>query len=138
MTTTEAPAHVNPETRQRIEAALAMGGVIDITTRGKRSGEPRRIEIVFFNLGGRVVISGMPGRRGWYANLLADPTLTFHLKRGVEADLPAQARPITDEAERRELLTPITRQWRRDAQLERFVSDSPLVEITFEDESLAA
>jgi deazaflavin-dependent oxidoreductase (nitroreductase family) len=138
MTTTEAPTNVNPETRQRIEATLAKGGVIDITTRGKRSGEPRRIEIVFFNLGGRVVISGMPGRRGWYANLLADPTLTFHLKRGVEADLPAQARPITDDAERRELLTPITRQWRRDAQLERFVSDSPLVEITFEDESLAA
>jgi len=129
---------VHPEIRDRVLAALAMGGVVDITTRGRRSGEPRRIEIVFFNLGGRVVISGLPGKRGWYANLLADPQFTFHVKRGVEADLPATARPITDQAERRALLTPITRQWRREAQLDRFLADSPLVEVTFEDASLAA
>ena len=129
---------VHPEIRDRVLAALAMGGVVDITTRGRRSGEPRRIEIVFFNLGGRVVISGLPGKRGWYANLLADPQFTFHVKRGVEADLPATARPITDEAERRALLTPITRQWRREAQLDRFLADSPLVEVTFEDASLTA
>ncbi len=129
---------VHPEIRDRVLAALAMGGVVDITTRGRRSGEPRRIEIVFFNLGGRVVISGLPGKRGWYANLLADPQFTFHVKRGVEADLPATARPITDQAERRALLTPITRQWRREAQLDRFLADSPLVEVTFEDASLTA
>jgi hypothetical protein len=84
------------------------------------------------------VISGMPGKRGWYANLLADPQFTFHLKSGVQADLSARARPITDEAERRALLTPITRQWRREAQFDRFLADSPLVEVTFEDSSLAA
>ena len=129
---------MHPEIRDRVLTALAMGGVVDITTRGRRSGEPRRIEIVFFNLGGRVVISGLPGKRGWYANLLADPQFTFHVKRGVEADLPATARPITDQAERRALLTPITRQWRREAQLDRFLADSPLVEVTFEDASLTA
>jgi hypothetical protein len=136
--TTQTHEILDPATTERIQAALATGGVIDITTHGRRSGEPRRIEIVFFNLGGRVVISGMPGTRGWYASLLADPTLTFHLKRGVQADLPARARPITDKAERRALLTPITRQWRREAQFDRFLADSPLVEVTFEDPALGA
>ena len=128
----------DPAIHERVQAALATGGVVDITTRGRRTGEPRRIEIVFFNLGGRVAISGMPGKRGWYANLLADPNFIFHLKSGVTADLPATARPITDDAERRAFLAPITRQWRREAQFERFLADSPLVEVTFEDASLAA
>ena len=57
---------------------------------------------------GALYISGMPGRRAWMANLHADPRLTFHLKRGVEADLPATARIITDEAERRPILERIT------------------------------
>ena len=136
--TTPDTATVNPETRERIQAALAMGGVIDITTHGRKSGEPRRIEIVFFNLGGLVVISGMPGKRGWYANLMADPQFTFHLKSGVQADLPARATLITDPAERRAFLVPITRQWKREAQFDRFLADSPLVEVTFEDAALAA
>ncbi|MEA2622178.1 MAG: hypothetical protein QOH61_1088 [Chloroflexota bacterium] len=125
-------------TSEPIQAALAQGGVIDITTRGRNSGEPRRIEIVFFNLDGRVYISGLPGPRGWYANLLADPRLTFHLKSGVQADLPARAVPVVDPATRHALLARITRQWRREAQLERFVADSPLIEVRFEDPALLA
>lgn len=135
---TNQPSTPGTSTNESINAALAMGGTIDITTHGRQSGQPRRIEIVFFNLRGRVVISGMPGKRGWYANLLADPRLTVHLKHGVKADLAARARPITDEAERRELLTSVTRQWRREAQLERFVAESPLVELTFDDPTLTA
>ena len=34
--------------RDAIVAALARGGTIDITTSGRRTGRPRRIEIVFF------------------------------------------------------------------------------------------
>src|SRR5918999_2319001 len=81
--------------RQRIEAAIQQGGLVDISTHGRRTGTARRIEVGFFPLDGRVYISGMPGRRGWYANLLADPSFTFHLKRGVQAHLPAPAAPIT-------------------------------------------
>jgi deazaflavin-dependent oxidoreductase (nitroreductase family) len=120
----------------RVEEALAQGGTVDITTRGRKSGQLRRIEIVFFNFGGRVFVSGMPGRRGWYANLLADPRFTFHLKGRVLADLPARAIPITDDAGRRALLARITRQWRREAQLETFVASSPLIEVVFDDVSL--
>ena len=124
--------------RERIEAALAQGGTVDITTHGRKTGQPRRIEIVFFNFDGRVFISGLPGRRGWYANLLADPRLTFHLKGRVVADLPARAIPITDEEARRALLARITRQWRREAQLDVFLANSPLIEVVFDDATLLA
>ncbi len=38
------------ELEQRLKGALEPGGVIDITTTGRRSGRPRRIEIVFHNI----------------------------------------------------------------------------------------
>jgi deazaflavin-dependent oxidoreductase (nitroreductase family) len=113
-----------------VALALRQGGLIDLTTHGRRSGRAHRIEIAFFNFDGRLYISGMPGPRDWYANLLADPSLTIHLKRGVTADFQGVARPITDSAERRDVLTRITRVWRRENQLDRFVADSPLIEVT--------
>lgn len=115
-----------------IRAALDQGGIVDITTTGRQSGEPRRIEIVFHNVGGRVVISGMPIRertRAWLRNLEADPRLTLHLKQGVTADLPATARIVTDEAERRELLVHVARNWNR-TDVDAMVAWSPLVEVT--------
>lgn len=114
-----------------IRAALEQGGLIDITTTGRRSGAPRRIEIVLHDIDGRLVISGVPRRgrvRAWLRNLEADPRLTIHLKRGVQADLPATARIVTDEAERRGLLTQIARRWGR-TDLEAMVAWSPLVEV---------
>jgi deazaflavin-dependent oxidoreductase (nitroreductase family) len=96
-------------------SALLRGRTVDITTTGRRSGEPRRIEIVFHNIDGRIYLSGMPSRRrrSWLANLEADPHFTFHLKGSTRADLPATARIITDEAERRTVLTEVARAWRR-------------------------
>jgi deazaflavin-dependent oxidoreductase (nitroreductase family) len=116
-----------------IAAALLQGGTIDMTTTGRRSGKPRRIEIVFFNFDGRVYISGMPGRRAWIANLAADPRLTIHLKRGVLADLPATARIITGEAERRPIIERVCTAWNRMDRLEAFVAGAPLIEVTFDD-----
>ena len=87
-----------------IRAALDRGHTIDITTTGRRSHQPRRIEIVFHNIDGRLYISGIPSRRtrAWIHNLEDDPNLTVHLKdRTATADLPATARVITDEPERR-------------------------------------
>ena len=115
-----------------ISAALDRGGVVDITTTGRRSGEPRRIEIVLHNVGGRLVISGMPVRertRAWLRNLEANPRLTVHLKQGVVADLPATARIVTDEAERRELLIHVARNWGR-TDIDAMVAWSPLLEVT--------
>ena len=114
-----------------VTKALSHGGVIDITTAGAKSGKPRRIEIVFHNIDGKVFVSGMPGfPRGWLANLKKDPTFTFHLKGPVSADLPATARVISEEAERREVLPHIAKTWKRN-DLENMVETSPLIEVTF-------
>lgn len=121
-----------------VALALRTGGIIDITTTGRQSGEPRRIEIVFFHIDGRVWISGMPGRRGWTANLGDVPRLTFHLKGDVVADLPARAVLIEDEPTRRAILQRVTRSWSREAQLEQFVAGSPLIEVIFDDATLLA
>jgi deazaflavin-dependent oxidoreductase (nitroreductase family) len=115
---------------EKVTAALARGGVIDITTIGRRTGRPRRLEIVFHNIGGRIYVSGMPfeRRRSWLANLEAQPEFTFHLKGAVKADLPARARIIEDENERRKILAPIATFWKR-KDLDRMVRQSPLIEV---------
>ena len=116
-----------------IRSALARGHTIDITTTGRRTGEARRKEIVFHNIDGRIIISGMPfpKKRDWLLNLEADPRLTLHLKESVQADLPATARVIDDEAERRTLLTQVARNWKRD-DLEEMMRHSPLIEVTID------
>ena len=118
---------------ERVRAALTQGGVIDITTTGRRTGEPRRIEIVFHAFDGRVYISGFPRpkKRSWLANLEAQPRFTFHLKGEVAADLAAVARPITGEPERREVLAKVAQTWNW-TDIEDAVKMSPLVEVTFE------
>ena len=114
----------------RIAEALRRGQVMDITTIGRKTGQPRRIELVYHNVDGRILISGRPGfPRGWIANLKADPRFTFHLKRDVRADLPARGRVITDRAERETLLRPIADTWRIDHAV--MVAGAPLVEVTF-------
>jgi deazaflavin-dependent oxidoreductase (nitroreductase family) len=86
-----------------IEQALAHDRVIDITTTGRRTGESRRIEIWFHRVDGRLYITGTPGARSWYANLVAHPDFTFHLKESVQADLPARAKPVEGEEKARVL-----------------------------------
>ncbi len=113
-----------------VQSELSHGQLIDITTHGRRSGQPRRIELVFHNVDGRVVISGRPGfPRGWIANLRADPRMTLHLKGRLVADIPAHGRVITDRSEREQLLVPIARLWRMDHAL--MVRSAPLIEVTF-------
>ncbi len=115
---------------EQIQRALSRGHTIDITTTGRKSGLARRIETVFHNIDGRIVLSGMPGRRSWYANLLANPSLVFHLKKTVQADLPAIARPVTEPNERRALMARVAANWGR-TDLETMLAHSPLVEVTF-------
>jgi deazaflavin-dependent oxidoreductase (nitroreductase family) len=115
---------------------------IDITTTGRRSGQPRRLEIVFYRIEESIYLSGIPAprNRDWLANLSAEPRFTFQLKNGVVADLPAVAMVITDEAERRRLLAPLVDQfnqrrgddseWPR-AELDEWVQGSPLARVDF-------
>ena len=118
-----------------IRAALSAGGVIDITTTGRKTGEPRRIEIVFHRIDDRIWISGIPSprRRAWIANLAADPKLTVHLKGPVAvADLPATARIVDEPDERRRILERVARTWKR-TDLDQMVATSPLIEVTIDE-----
>lgn len=105
-------SHLPPEIRRAIEITPAAGTrerIVDITTTGRRSGRPRRIEIFFYRAHGATYLcSGAGGGpTGWNANLRANPAFIFHLKNGVKADLPAHATPVTDPAERAAVLTAI-------------------------------
>jgi deazaflavin-dependent oxidoreductase (nitroreductase family) len=123
-------------TQEQIKAALEKGRTIDITTTGRRTGEPRRLEITFHNIEGRIYISGepYPRKRRWLLNLEANPHFTFHLKGKTRADLPAVARVIDDEAERNTILPHVARAWNR-TDVDRMVLQSPLIEVTFDNNS---
>ena len=112
-----------------VSRALEQDRTIDITTTGKKTGQPRRKEIWFHNLDGRLFITGTPGRRDWYANLVAHPDFTFHLKTSFRADLPAVAMPVLDEARRTQIISGILQKLGWDRDLESWVADSPLVEV---------
>jgi len=62
----------------------------------------------------------------------------LHLKQGLSADLPATARIITTESERRTILQRVCERWNRSAQIEAFVARSPLIEVSPDDASLLA
>jgi deazaflavin-dependent oxidoreductase (nitroreductase family) len=120
---------------ERIRAALVSDGVADVTTIGARSGEPRRTEIWFLHLDGRTFVTGTPGPRNWYANLLAHDRLTFHLKESAAMDLPSRAAPVLDEETRRWVFTQPHR-WNDwylgQASLDELVGGAPMVELFFD------
>jgi deazaflavin-dependent oxidoreductase (nitroreductase family) len=114
---------------ESIKHALEHDRTIDITTTGRKTGQPRRTEIWFHNVEGRLYITGTPGRRNWYANLLAHPEFTFHLKQSTRADLPARATAVLDKAQRREIMATIHQKLSGQRDLEAWVEDSPLVAV---------
>lgn len=127
-----------------IQNALQRDKTIDIVTTGARSGLPRRTEIWFTNLGGRIIICGTPNARGekgvymprdWLANLKAHPDFTFCLKESVQAELPARAVVIADPEDRRRIMTAPETQWYRDQvdSVDELVEASPIVEVFFEE-----
>jgi deazaflavin-dependent oxidoreductase (nitroreductase family) len=118
-------AIVTPE----IEQALATDRIIDITTVGRKTGEARRIEIWFHRIDGRYYITGTPGARSWYANLLANPEFTFHLKQSAQADLAAVARPV--EGSEKERVLAAIEDSMASARLKLDPDTSPLVEVTW-------
>jgi hypothetical protein len=135
--------------RDEVRQALMIGPsgsledrTVDITTTGRRSGEPRRIEIVFYRFEDSVYLSGIPGPgpRAWLLNLAAEPRFIFHLKDRVDADLPAVATVITDPAERRRVLVAFVEEFNRrhgpdspwpEAVLEDWAKRSPLAKVSF-------
>lgn len=81
---------------------------------------------------GVLFITGMPRRdrkRDWILNITADPNVIVHVKKGIEADVPATARVITDPHEARPLIEAAARRWRRD-DVDEMIAHSPLIVLT--------
>ena len=114
---------------ESVRRALETDLVVDITTTGKVTRSPRCKEIWLPGVDGRLYITGIPGPRSWFANLVANPEFTLHLKRSVKADLRARATPVLDETIRRELFGKMRSRFegRSSINLEDWVRRSPLV-----------
>lgn len=117
---------------EAVRQALTQDMTIDITTTGRRSQAPRRIEIWFLYVDDRFWIAGTPGPRDWLANLMVQPRFVFHLKESIVADLDAMAALVHDRAVRRRLFESDAASWYRgQCDLESLIETAPLVEVTF-------
>ena len=106
---------------------LARTRTIDLTTFGRRTGRPRRIEIWWFHVDSRFIITGTPGRRDWLANIRSNPRVVIHTN-GLE--IGATAEEIEDESFRRRFFTrPETRWYESQSQLEDLVTHAPMIEV---------
>ena len=112
-------------------AALDHSQLIDLTTTGRSSGSPRRIEIFLHVADGTMFLCGQPRPepRQWLRNIAAHPAVTVHVKRAVTGDVAANGLVITEPAERRPLIEAAARAWGRD-DVELMMVQSPLVVLT--------
>lgn len=126
----------------KILKALETDKTIDIITTGAKSGQPRRTEIWFHTINGRIIICGTPDgigragkrkRRDWLANLKKNPEFIFCLKKSISAEIRAKAVEIIDESDRRQIMSAPETKWYRDQgnSIETLVKYSPIVEVFF-------
>jgi hypothetical protein len=127
---------------REVLAALQKDRTIDIITIGAKSGLPRKIEIWFTNVNGRIIICGTPNSKGgngprtprdWLANLRVHPEFIFCLKESIQANLRARAVEIVDPIDRRNLMSAPETHWYRSQgnNIEELVKESPIIEVYF-------
>ena len=108
--------------------ALARDFTIDLTTFGRHSGRPRRIEIWYLYFENAAYITGTPRPRDWYANVLSNTSIIFHLKESLRADIPGRAHDVTDPDLRRKVFYAPNSDWYRTMEpIERLVQESPMI-----------
>jgi deazaflavin-dependent oxidoreductase (nitroreductase family) len=120
---------------ENTRTALYHSQVIDLTTTGRRTGRPRRIEIFLHEENGQLFISGMPRAdrtRDWIHNITADAHVMVHLKQSISADIPATARVVTEPLERRPFIEAAARRWGR-TDVDEMLQHSPLIMLTVPD-----
>jgi len=115
---------VTNEVRQALDEQMT----VEITTVGRRTGRPQRIETWRYRAAGRYWLTGSPGARDWYANLVVHPGFTLHLK---DRDLQVRGRPVTDPDERARIFGEVVPGLDWAGSLEAWIDGSPLVEIEF-------
>ncbi|MGH7776541.1 MAG: nitroreductase family deazaflavin-dependent oxidoreductase, partial [Candidatus Dormibacterales bacterium] len=86
----------NPLVRRLISAGLPTGAPnVLLTTRGRRSGEPRTVPVGLLELDGRSFVQTSYGETGWVANLRADGEVAVTRPGGLR--LPVQAVELSPE-----------------------------------------
>jgi deazaflavin-dependent oxidoreductase (nitroreductase family) len=73
--------------------ALAATEFCYLTTRGRRTGEPHRIEIWFVAHDDGAYLLSNSDRADWYRNLIADPTVTLEIAGQVRVTTAAPVDP---------------------------------------------
>lgn len=121
---------------KNIQTALENDDLVDISTTGRKTGQPYRFEMWFHYHLGRIYLTGRPAPRDWLANMKANPEITFHLKESLQLDIPATARPITDQADRRAILTGLLKGTDYADNLEAWIEGSPLVEVILQPDAI--
>jgi len=85
--------------------------ILLLTTKGRKSGEPRTTPLIYEQDGDRYVIvaskGGAPEHPGWYRNLEQDPNVELQV---LDEMFPARARTAEGE-ERERLWELVNRQW---------------------------
>ena len=109
---------------------LPLTGTCELSTVGRRSGRPRRVEIWYVVVDGQIVVTGTPGARHWLANLREHPEAVLHL-RDPQRDLAVRATEVVESAARRRVAEEAWRlqPWYAEQpySLEQWVADSPMV-----------
>ncbi len=110
-----------------IRDALEKGGIVDITTIGRRTGEERKIETRLHVIDGKFYLTGQPGPRSWYANLIANPDFKIHLKSDIRATVDAKASAVVDPEVRKYIHQIVLSRIDRLEQLQDRIDASPLM-----------
>lgn len=100
-----------------------------VTTSGRVTGRPHRIEIWFVVVDGSVWVNSGGGHRAdWVKNITRDPSITLEIG---DQSWPARATPRTELSEHpaRERLARRYQRWRPGEPLSDWARDSLLVEI---------
>ena len=112
---------------------LPVTGTCEVSTTGRRSGQPRRVEIWYVVVDGDVVLTGTPGTRHWLANVRDHPTAVLHLRQP-DRDLPVVATEVTEGTRRQRIAEEAWRlqPWYAEQpySIADWVASSPMVVLT--------
>jgi deazaflavin-dependent oxidoreductase (nitroreductase family) len=117
---------LDADVRRVLEAAAE----VELGTTGARSGELSTVPIWGWVVADRYVITGTPGPRDWFANVLQNPRVSVAVAGRV---LRGTAGVIDDPEFRERVFTaPETGWYLTQCSLEELVESAPMIEIEFD------
>ncbi|GBE21633.1 MAG TPA: nitroreductase family deazaflavin-dependent oxidoreductase [Actinobacteria bacterium] len=82
-------------TRGRLGRRLVRNDILLLTTRGRKSGRPHTVPLLYLRSATALVViaswGGRPANPDWYENLMASPRATVELPGGQTFDVSARA-----------------------------------------------